>query len=130
MSKLLGMPRIPGAGTERTLHPGCRWRVGKMKRDSWIQIKTPLPGPKAQSVLEKDHQFISPSYSRPYPLVAESGEGMVVIDVDGNTFLDFSAGIAVCATGHCHPRIVKAVQDQASRLIHMSGTDFYYPPMA
>ena len=101
-----------------------------MQKNSWINIKTPLPGPRAQAVLEQDHQFVSPSYSRPYPMVAKEAQGMVVTDVDGNTFLDFSAGIAVCATGHCHPRVVKAIQDQAAKLIHMSGTDFYYPQMS
>ena len=70
--------------------------------------------------------MVSPSYTRCYPLVAESGEGAIVDDVDGNRFLDFNAGIAVVATGHCHPRVVEAIQQQAARLIHMSGTDFYY----
>jgi 4-aminobutyrate aminotransferase len=101
-----------------------------MEMNSWISVRTPLPGPKAQAVLEQDHRFVSPSYSRPYPMVAKEGQGMVVIDVDGNAFLDFSAGIAVCTTGHCHPRIVKVIQQQAAKLIHMSGTDFYYPEMS
>ena len=70
--------------------------------------------------------MVSPSYTRCYPLVAEHGEGAIIEDVDGNRFLDFNAGIAVVATGHCHPRVVKAIQEQAARLIHMSGTDFYY----
>ncbi|NLI82965.1 MAG: acetyl ornithine aminotransferase family protein, partial [Deltaproteobacteria bacterium] len=70
----------------------------------------------------------SPSYTRIYPLVAESGDGVWVRDPDGNTFLDFTAGIAVCATGHCHPRVVEAIREQAGRLLHMSGTDFYYTP--
>ena len=93
-------------------------------------IKTPLPGPEAQRVLALDHEFVSPSYLRDYPLVARRGEGMFVEDVDGNTFLDFSAGIAVVATGHCHPDVVRAIQQQAATLIHMSGTDFYYPLLA
>jgi 4-aminobutyrate aminotransferase len=101
-----------------------------MQASSWISIQTPLPGPKARSVLEQDHRFVSPSYSRPYPMVAKEGQGMVVTDVDGNRFLDFSAGIAVCATGHCHPQIVKVIQEQAAQLIHMSGTDFYYPQLS
>jgi 4-aminobutyrate aminotransferase-like enzyme len=63
-------------------------------------------------------------------MVAKEGQGMVVTDVDGNQFLDFSAGIAVCATGHCHPQVVKAIQEQTAKLIHMSGTDFYYPQMS
>ena len=89
-------------------------------------IKTALPGPVAQQVVAHDAEFISPSYTRPYPLVVKRAKGAMIEDVDGNIFLDFNAGIAVVATGHCHPAIVKAVQDQAARLIHMSGTDFYY----
>ena len=94
------------------------------------QIKIPLPGPEAQKVLALDHRFVSPSYTRDYPLVVRRGEGMIVEDVDGNTFLDFSAGIAVVATGHCHPDVVRAIEQQAKTLIHMSGTDFYVPLMA
>src|SRR5262249_39126628 len=91
-------------------------------------IKTELPGPRAQALLERDDRFVSPSYTRIYPLVVERGSGAVIQDVDGNLFLDCTAGIAVTATGHCHPRVVAAIQDQAARLIHMSGTDFYYQP--
>jgi 4-aminobutyrate aminotransferase len=90
------------------------------------QIIGPLPGPRAQAIIERDQQVVSPSYTRCYPLVAASGQGALVVDVDGNRFLDFNAGIAVVATGHCHPRVVDAIQKQAARLIHMSGTDFYY----
>ncbi|RPI16762.1 MAG: aminotransferase class III-fold pyridoxal phosphate-dependent enzyme, partial [Acidobacteriales bacterium] len=79
--------------------------------------------------MARDREFVSPSYTRSYPLVAERGEGAIVEDVDGNRFLDFNAGIAVVATGHCHPRVVAAIQRQAERLIHMSGTDFYYESM-
>ena len=94
------------------------------------QIVTPLPGPKASKLIALDERYTSPSYTRVYPLAVAKGEGAVIEDVDGNRFLDFNAGIAVCSTGHCHPRIVKAIQEQASRLIHMSGTDFYYGPQA
>ncbi|MGH9404372.1 MAG: acetyl ornithine aminotransferase family protein [Terriglobia bacterium] len=94
------------------------------------RIRTPLPGPEAQKVLAMDRQYVSPSYTRDYPLVAKRGAGMLVEDVDGNTFLDFSAGIAVVSTGHCHPDVVRAIQRQAETLIHMSGTDFYYPILA
>jgi len=90
------------------------------------QIITSLPGPRARRIIARDSEFISPSYTRAYPLVAERGEGAIVEDVDGNRFLDFNAGIAVVATGHCHPRVVAAIRAQAARLIHMSGTDFYY----
>src|SRR5216684_3455848 len=86
----------------------------------------PLPGPKAKRIIERDAEFVSPSYTRDYPLVAKRGRGAMIEDVDGNTFLDFAAGIAVCATGHCHPDVVTAIQKQAAELIHMSGTDFYY----
>src|SRR5215813_10509680 len=88
-----------------------------------------LPGPKAKAVVDRDSKYVSPSYTRDYPLVAKRGQGAMVEDVDGNTFLDFAAGIAVCATGHCHPEVVSAVQKQAAELIHLSGTDFYYEGM-
>lgn len=91
-------------------------------------IRSRLPGPKAQALLDRDQRYMSPSYTRIYPLVVERGSGAVIEDVDGNLFLDFTAGIAVTATGHCHPRVVAAIQDQAAKLIHMSGTDFYYEP--
>src|SRR6202522_1541410 len=93
------------------------------------KIKTALPGPNARRVLANDQKYISPSYTRSYPLVAKSGRGIVITDVDGNEFYDFSAGIAVTSTGHCHPEVVAAIQKQAGELIHMSGTDFYYPSM-
>lgn len=93
-------------------------------------IKTPLPGPEAQKTLALDRQFVSPSYTRDYPLVVRRGQGMLVEDVDGNTFVDFAAGIAVASTGHCHPDVVRAIQRQAETLIHMSGTDFYLAVMA
>ncbi len=92
------------------------------------KIKTDLPGPKAAELIAIDQEFVSPSYTRIYPLVAESGEGLWITDPDGNVFLDFTAGIAVCATGHCHPLVVGAIERQARQLLHMSGTDFYYTP--
>src|SRR5450755_3332486 len=92
-------------------------------------IKTALPGPNARRILDGDQRYISPSYTRSYPLVAKRGRGIVVTDVDGNEFFDFSAGIAVTSTGHCHPDVVAAIQKQAGELIHMSGTDFYYESM-
>jgi 4-aminobutyrate aminotransferase len=93
------------------------------------KIRTKLPGPNAQRILENDARIISPSYTRSYPLVAKAGRGVVIEDVDGNEFLDFSSGIAVTSTGHCHPEVVAAIQKQAGELIHMSGTDFYYESM-
>ena len=93
------------------------------------EIKTALPGPKGQQVIAYDAKYISPSLSRDYPLVAERASGAVVEDPDGNTFLDFAAGIAVCSTGHCHPKVVGAIQKQATELIHIAGTDFYHRHM-
>ncbi len=93
------------------------------------KLKTTLPGPNARKVVADDERLVSPSYTRSYPMVAKSGRGIRVTDVDGNEFLDFAAGIAVNSTGHCHPEVVKAIQDQAAELIHMSGTDFYYEHM-
>lgn len=93
-------------------------------------IKTELPGPQARKVIEADRRYVNPSYPRPdYKLVAERGYGVWIEDVDGNIFLDCNAGVAVCSTGHCHPEIVKAISEQASKLIHMCGTDFYYSLM-
>jgi 4-aminobutyrate aminotransferase len=93
------------------------------------KLKTAIPGPNAKRILASDEKYISPSYTRSYPLVAKRGRGIVVEDVDGNEFFDFSAGIAVVSTGHCHPDVVAAIQKQAAELIHMSGTDFYYEGM-
>lgn len=91
-------------------------------------IHGPLPGPKASARLERYDRLLSPSYTPVYPLVVARGSGAVIEDVDGNLFLDFTAGIAVTNTGHCHPEVTAAIQDQAAKLLHMSGTDFYYDP--
>ena len=96
------------------------------QRDLFPSIGTELPGPEARKVLERDQRFISQSYTRVYPLVVKKAQGVWVEDVDGNRFLDFNSGIAVCNTGHCHPRVVEAIRRQAEQLIHMSGSDFYY----
>src|SRR6202789_2386573 len=92
----------------------------------FVHVATPETharfGPK---FVAEDDLYLSPSYTRGYPLVVKRGYGCRIEDVDGNEFLDFTAGIAVTSTGHCHPEVVKAVQEQAAQLIHMSGTDFY-----
>src|SRR5262249_5623972 len=98
------------------------WSDEKQEADGmWLfenetvpSIRTALPGPKAQALLQRDEQVMSPSYTRIYPLVCARGSGAVIEDVDGNRFLDFTAGIAVTATGHCHPHVVAAIQDQAA----------------
>src|SRR6266513_1903601 len=90
------------------------------------KLTTKIPGPNAARIAARADKIISPSYTRSYPLVAKRGRGIVIEDVDGNEFFDFSAGIAVTSTGHCHPEVVAAIQKQAAELIHMSGTDFYY----
>ena len=92
------------------------------------EIKTALPGPKAAELIGRDAKAMSPSFTRSYPFVMDHGQGCWVTDVDGNRFLDFTAGIAVVTTGHSHPKVVEAIKDQADRFIHMSGTDFYYGP--
>src|SRR4051812_10344023 len=84
-------------------------------------LVVPPPGPRAQGYLARDDAFVSPSYTRVYPLVVARGSGAVIEDVDANLSLDFTAGIAVNSTGHCHPHVVAAIRDQADRLLHMSG---------
>ncbi|GAC1399102.1 MAG: acetyl ornithine aminotransferase family protein [Pyrinomonadaceae bacterium] len=93
------------------------------------EIKTALPGPASQKIVNADHQFVSPSYTRPYPFVAERAQGVWITDADGNVFLDANAGVAVCSTGHCHPEIVAAINAQAAKMIHVCGTDYYYEGM-
>jgi 4-aminobutyrate aminotransferase len=103
--------------------------IKEMVRLDLPHILTPLPGPRATQLIERDAQVLSPSYTRCYPLVVARGAGAMIEDVDGNRFLDFNAGIAVTSTGHCHPKVVQAIEEQSKRLIHMSGTDFYYENM-
>jgi 4-aminobutyrate aminotransferase len=89
--------------------------------------KQRVPGPRAKEYVRRDEEAVSPSYTRSYPFVMDHGQGSVVWDVDGVQFVDFTAGIAVTATGHSHPDVVQAIKDQADKFVHMSGTDFYYP---
>jgi 4-aminobutyrate aminotransferase len=93
------------------------------------RLTTALPGPRAQKIVDADEGLMSPSYTRSYPLAVKRGYGCRIEDADGNEFLDFTAGIAVNSTGHCHSEVVRAIQNQAAQLIHMSGTDFYYDLM-
>jgi 4-aminobutyrate aminotransferase len=95
--------------------------------DEAPRIVTELPGPKARALIERDGRVTSPSLARAYPFVPAFGAGCVVEDVDGNRFLDFNAGIAVASTGHAHPDVVEAITQQAGKLLHYSGTDFYLP---
>ena len=87
--------------------------------------KSSLPGPNARALIERDVKVISPSYPRSYPFVMDHGKGSEVWDVDGNRFLDFMGGIAVVSTGYSHPKVVKAIQEQAEKFIHISS-DFYH----
>ncbi|MEW6025915.1 MAG: acetyl ornithine aminotransferase family protein [Planctomycetota bacterium] len=89
-------------------------------------IKVTPPGPEARKVLAKDKKYVSPSCTRGYPFVAERGYGMMVEDPDGNRYMDMNAGVAVNATGHSHPEVVRVIKEQAEQLIHMIGADFYY----
>jgi 4-aminobutyrate aminotransferase len=88
-------------------------------------IRSELPGPKARTLVERDARVVSPSYPREYPFVMSHGLGVEAWDVDGNRFLDFAAGIAVCSTGHCHPRVVAAIKDAADRFLHISS-DYWH----
>jgi 4-aminobutyrate aminotransferase len=93
---------------------------------SYPKIKVTPPGPKAKKIVERDSAVISPSFGRAYPLVIDHGKGSIVVDVDGNEFIDMNAGLAVCSVGHSHPKVVKAIKDQAEKFIHYSYTDFFY----
>jgi 4-aminobutyrate aminotransferase len=90
-------------------------------------LVTEIPGPRARAHVAFDEQWTSPSLPRAYPIVPVRGLGMAIEDIDGNLFLDFAAGIAVNSTGHAHPRIVGAIKEQATELIHYSASDFYLP---
>lgn len=91
-----------------------------------IKIKNRLPGPKAKQVLKLDAKYVSNSHTRPYPLVIDSAKGMYIKDVDGNQFLDFVAGVAVCSTGHLNPYVISAIKKQLNKFLHMCNADFYY----
>ena len=94
------------------------------------KLITSLPGPKAKAIIDRDRAVTSLSYTREDPLVVKRGEGCLIEDVDSNIFLDLTAGIAVAATGHAHPQVVQAIQEQSAKLLHMCGADFYYEPLA
>src|SRR6266545_2002890 len=89
------------------------------------KLVCPPPGPKARAIIERDARTMSQNHRKDYPLVVDHAKGPVVVDADGNRYLDFAAGIAVASTGHCHPDVVAAVQRQAARLLHLCATDFY-----
>ncbi len=96
--------------------------------DEYPKILVPPPGPKAKALIDRDRRVVSQNLTRDYDLAVKRGSGMVVEDLDGNRFLDFAAGISTVSTGHCHPAVVKAVQEQAQELIHICYTDFHYAP--
>src|SRR5215831_13611069 len=100
---------------------------GETMSSDYPRITTPLPGPKAKAVIERDQRSVSQNLSKDVPLVVARGRGMVVEDVDGNLFLDFAAGISTVSTGHCHPEVVEAIRKQSESLLHICYTDFYYP---
>lgn len=110
------------------MHPGVSEQAAWLDTDRPVpDIRTELPGPRTQEVLARDGAVTSPSLPRAYPLAPQRASGCVIEDVDGNLFLDFNAGIAVNSTGHCHPAVVRAVQEQAGELLHYSASDFYLP---
>ena len=91
-------------------------------------IRTPLPGPNAVALIARDAKVVSPSYPRDYPFAMSHGRGTEVWDVDGNRFLDFVAGIAVCSTGHAHPKVVDAIKTAAEKFLHVSS-DYWHENM-
>lgn len=101
-----------------------------LTKPAWVEggprILKPIPGPAARAIIERDERVMSPSYTRAEPLVGEEGWGCYVRDVDGNVFLDFSSGMFVLNYGYSHPELVSAVRQQAAKLTHFAGTDFYY----
>jgi 4-aminobutyrate aminotransferase len=129
------MPSQLAKGAGRTRHPAPEISIMNVETTSSAaaarpmgpRIRTELPGPRARELIARDDAVVSPSLTRAYPLVAESASGWWVTDVDGNVFLDFAAGIAVASTGHAHPTVVRAIQEQAARLIHIAATDYYEP---
>ena len=94
------------------------------------EIKTALPGPKSKAIIDVDSKYVSQSYTRTYPTVIERGEGSYLFDVDGNCYVDFHSGIAVCSTGNAHPDVVNAVKRQAERSLHIATADFYHDLVA
>jgi 4-aminobutyrate aminotransferase len=116
-AELLALAREPAGGPSRA----------ELEAMVEPRLVTEIPGPRARAVIEADHKVTSPSLPRAYPFAPSRGAGSMVEDVDGNVFLDFNAGIAVCSTGHAHPKVVQAIQEQAERLLHFSGGDFYLP---
>jgi 4-aminobutyrate aminotransferase len=90
-------------------------------------LVTEIPGPEARALIAADRAVTSPSLPRAYDFAPARGAGAVLEDIDGNVYLDFNAGIAVCSTGHSHPDVVAAIKDQADRLLHYSASDFYLP---
>lgn len=103
--------------------------TAELKHTKLPVLKTALPGPMAQQVVAHDAQYISPSYTRPYPLVIKRAKGAMIEDVDGNIFLDFNAGVAVCSTGHAHPHVVEAIKKQVDDFLHICSADYYFPQM-
>jgi 4-aminobutyrate aminotransferase len=97
---------------------------------TYPSVKTPLPGPLAKAIVDRDRAFTSHAYLKEYPLVIARGQGVMVEDVDGNQFLDFMSGIAVSSTGYGHPQVIAAVQEAAANFLHICGSDFYFESMA
>jgi 4-aminobutyrate aminotransferase len=101
-----------------------------MTTKPYPHIVVPPPGPKARAIIARDQAVAAPCYIKEYPLVVARGAGPMIEDVDGNRFLDFMAGIAVCSTGYSHPVVIQAIKDAADRFLHICGGDFYYEGMA
>src|SRR3989337_1291414 len=119
----------PRPASPRTVAPlvgaSASWVEARPQRAGSVKTYN-LPGPKAREVLDRDRAVVSPSYPRATPFVMDHGKGSEVWDVDGNRFVDLAAGIAVCSTGHSHPKLVEAVTAQAQKFLHISS-DYYHP---
>lgn len=93
------------------------------------KLVTSIPGPNGKKIVKKDTKYLMTT-TKCAPVAAARGKGVIIEDVDGNRLLDFASGIGVLNTGHCHPRVVKAIQDQTAKLMHFAGTDYYYDAQA
>ena len=92
-----------------------------------VLLKTALPGPLALAEIARQKPHMSPSLIHCYPLMVKRASGCMVEDIDGNVLLDMQAGVATASTGHCNPAVAAAMKEQVDTLIHICGTDFFYP---
>jgi 4-aminobutyrate aminotransferase len=114
MSSSAHRPVAPARSTKSTSETALR-----------VEIRTPIPGPKAKRIVEEDQRLLMTG-TKSAPVAVASAKGSWITDVDGNRLLDFTSGVGVHNVGHCHPDVVRAVQEQAAKVMHAAGTDYYY----